>query len=145
MGISKIMFASLFVASSLFAVININTATKEELMSIKGIGESKANAIIEYRKVNKFNSIEDIKNVSGIGDNTFEKIKGDLSTTGKTTIESDNVKEKAAKKTKDMANSTKDKTKDVNNNIKNKAKDMTKSVKEKSKNTKENLKDKITK
>ena len=44
-------------------------------MNIPGIGESKAVSIIEYRKTNKFNSIEDIKNVSGIGDALFAKIK----------------------------------------------------------------------
>lgn len=56
--------------------ININTATKELLMTISGIGESKANAIISYRnEVGLFKKIEDIKNVSGIGDNVFEKIK----------------------------------------------------------------------
>ena len=44
-------------------------------MSINGIGESKANSILEYRKENKFNTIEDIKNVSGIGDKFFEQIK----------------------------------------------------------------------
>ncbi len=57
-------------------VININTADIDELMNIKGIGRSKAKAIIEYREKNgNFNSIDDIKNVDGIGDSLFEKIK----------------------------------------------------------------------
>jgi len=56
-------------------LININTASKEELMTITGIGESKALSIIEYRVDNVFSSIEDIKNVSGIGDSLFESIK----------------------------------------------------------------------
>lgn len=57
-------------------LININTATKEELQTINGIGESKANNIIKYREENgNFNSIEDIKNVEGIGDNLYETIK----------------------------------------------------------------------
>lgn len=55
--------------------ININTATLNELMTINGIGESKANAIIEYRKKNNFKSIDDIKNVAGIGDSLFATIK----------------------------------------------------------------------
>ncbi len=56
-------------------LVNINTATKEELMSVSGIGASKADAIIIYRMDNPFSSIEDIKNVSGIGDALFAKIK----------------------------------------------------------------------
>lgn len=57
-------------------LVNINTATYEELLTINGIGSAKAEAIIKYREENgKFNSIEDIKNVSGIGDSLFEKIK----------------------------------------------------------------------
>ena len=56
--------------------ININTASKEELLTVTGIGESKAVAIIKYREENgEFQTIEDIKNVTGIGDSLFEKIK----------------------------------------------------------------------
>lgn len=62
----------------LFGAVNINTASKEELMTLKGIGEATAEAIIEYRKENKFTKIEDIKNVKGIGDKKFESIKEDI-------------------------------------------------------------------
>lgn len=56
--------------------VSINTATKEELMKISGIGESKALAIIEYRKNNgNFEKLEDLLEVSGIGNALFEKIK----------------------------------------------------------------------
>lgn len=59
--------------------VYINNATKEDLMSLTGIGESKANAIINYRNENGlFKQIEDIKNVSGIGDSVFEKIKNNI-------------------------------------------------------------------
>ena len=59
--------------------ISINSATLEELQNIAGIGLTKAKNIIEYRNTNgNFNSIEDIKNVSGIGDSTFEKIKDQI-------------------------------------------------------------------
>ena len=57
-------------------LININTATKEELLTVSGIGESKANNIIKYREeVGRFNTIEDIKNVEGIGEKLYESIK----------------------------------------------------------------------
>ena len=57
-------------------VVNINTATIEELSKIKGIGESTAKKIIEYREANgKFESIDDIKKVKGIGDKKYEQIK----------------------------------------------------------------------
>ena len=56
--------------------ININSASSGELTSIKGIGVSKAEAIIKYRnEVGLFTSIEDIKKVSGISESLFEKIK----------------------------------------------------------------------
>ena len=56
--------------------IDINTASKEELMSLPGIGASKAMDIISYREGNGgFSNIEELKNVSGIGDATYEKIK----------------------------------------------------------------------
>ena len=57
-------------------VVNINKANQEELMTLPGIGESTAQKIIDYRKENgKFQTIEDIKNVSGIGDSKFNQIK----------------------------------------------------------------------
>lgn len=62
--------------SSSSTKININTANISQLESISGIGESTANKIIEYREKNgKFKTIEDIKNVSGIGEIKYENIK----------------------------------------------------------------------
>ena len=56
--------------------ININTADQSSLEEIPGVGEATAQKIIEYRELNgKFKTIEDIKNVSGIGDSKFENMK----------------------------------------------------------------------
>ena len=56
-------------------LVNINTDTLDQLLTLPGIGESKALAIIEYRQSNKFEKIEDIQNVTGIGASLYEKVK----------------------------------------------------------------------
>lgn len=59
--------------------VSINTGTLEELMTLEGIGETKAKAIIEYREANgSFEKIEDLLNVSGIGESVFAKIKENI-------------------------------------------------------------------
>ena len=59
--------------------ININTASKEELLSLKGIGDSRAEDIINYRTENgKFAAIEDIMKVPGIKQGAFNKIKDNI-------------------------------------------------------------------
>lgn len=58
--------------------VNINLATKEELQKLNGVGEATADKIIEYRKTEKFQNIEDIMNVSGIGEKKFENIKENI-------------------------------------------------------------------
>ena len=61
-------------------LISINNASKERLMDIQGIGEVKADSIIEYREKNGgFKSIEELKNIGGIGEKTFEKLKDSIS------------------------------------------------------------------
>lgn len=57
-------------------LININTANVQELDSLPGVGEATANKIINYREEKgRFNSIEEIKNVNGIGDKKYEELK----------------------------------------------------------------------
>lgn len=59
--------------------INLNTATKEELMTLDGIGESKAQSILRYREEHgRFQSVEEIMNVAGIKEGVFQKIKDNV-------------------------------------------------------------------
>ena len=59
--------------------MDINTASLEELASLKGIGEKKAQSIVKYRHNNDpFMTIDELKNVNGIGDKLFERIKGEI-------------------------------------------------------------------
>ena len=60
------------------SLININTASVSELMSLSGIGEAKAKSIISYREKTPFKSIEDIKNVEGIGESLYASIKENI-------------------------------------------------------------------
>ena len=64
------------------AGVNLNKASKEELMTLTGIGEAKADAIIRYRQESGgFNRIEDIMNISGIKQSAFDKIKDNITVT----------------------------------------------------------------
>ncbi len=63
-----------------FEVIDINTASKEQLTGLPGVGESTAEKIISYRNNNKFRKAEDIMNVKGIGKKKFGKMKNFIKT-----------------------------------------------------------------
>ena len=79
----KVILISTVFVVSLFAKIDINKASIEQLDSLKGIGHSKAAAIIEYRKQHPFTKIEEIMKVKGIGKKLFEKIKNEVEIGGK--------------------------------------------------------------
>jgi len=69
----------LFLATAALAKVNINTATVKELQAIRGIGQTKAEAIIKYRKKEgPFKSVKDLVKVKGIGKKTVEKIKDEI-------------------------------------------------------------------
>lgn len=69
------------------AVVNINTATKEELMTLKGVGEKRAQEIIIYRTKNgPFKTADDLDKVPGIGPGIMKQIRSEITTTGKTDI-----------------------------------------------------------
>ena len=74
--VALVTFVSNLADAEHSAKVNINTATVEELMSLKGIGEKKAESIVEYREeIGSFVSIDELKGVKGIGDKIFSKIK----------------------------------------------------------------------
>ena len=84
------------------AAVNLNTATKEELDGVKGIGPVKAQAIIEYRTKNGlFKSVDDLKNVKGFGDKTVAKMRSELTVDGAAPVKADkkaDIKKADAKK-----------------------------------------------
>jgi competence protein ComEA len=76
-------FALALCSSAALAALNLNTATKEELIALSGIGPAKAQAILDYRNAHgAFKSVEELKDVKGIGAKRFEKLKGELTIVG---------------------------------------------------------------
>ena len=72
---------------SLYAAVNINTATQAELETLQGIGPAKAKAIIDHRKKNgSFKSADDLQKVSGIGPVTVQKLRKDITVGGASTV-----------------------------------------------------------
>ena len=83
------------------AAVNINTATKEELTSIKGVGEKRAQDIIDYRTKNgPFKIVDDLEKIPGVGPGLMKRIRSQVSTSGKTVID------KPAQKTSTTTKST---------------------------------------
>ena len=103
--------------SFLFSAINLQTASKNELMCIKGIGVKKAEAIIQYRKSNKLVSANDLLKIKGFGKALVEKVKK-----GEQTVKCSGKKTTKAKKTSTISskNTTvkKDNTKTTTENNK---------------------------
>jgi competence protein ComEA len=70
----------------LVGVVNVNTATTEQLQLLPGIGPARATGILEHRKTHKgFKRVEDLTQVSGIGERALERIRPHISVAGKTT------------------------------------------------------------
>jgi competence protein ComEA len=78
-----LVFALALCSLTATAAVNLNTATKDELVALPGIGPAKAQAILDYRSKNgAFKSIEELKDVKGIGAKRYEKIKSELTVVG---------------------------------------------------------------
>ena len=71
----KLLLLIAMLASLAFGAVDLNTASKEELMSLKGIGAAKAEAIIAARP---FTSADEIKKVKGIGEGIYNNIKDEI-------------------------------------------------------------------
>lgn len=77
------LFMWLAFSVSCLAAVDLNTATKEELESVTGIGPVKAQAILDYRKHNgPFRKVDDLKMVSGFGDKSVAKLRGEVTVVG---------------------------------------------------------------
>ena len=76
-----LVLIALFTFSGMaLAAVNLNTASKDELTSVKGIGPAKAQAILDHRKKNgSFKSVDDLKNVKGFGDKSVDAVRAELS------------------------------------------------------------------
>ncbi len=94
--LKKFFILILVLSVSIFA-IDLNTASKEELMSIKGIGEKKAELILKFRKTHRIKSADDLRSLKGFGDVLISNIKN-------------NVKNKTSKKKQDKNNTKSSKT-----------------------------------
>ena len=89
------LFASIQFA---FAAVNLNTATQAELETLKGVGSAKAKMIIDDRTKNgPFKSVDDLDRVKGFGMKSIEKLRGELSVSGATSVSAPAANKMAAK------------------------------------------------
>ncbi len=115
----KILLVLTFLAVSLFAKIDINTATVQELSSIKGIGIKKAEAIVKYRQTHgKFKSIDDLAKVKGIGLTLVANIKNEVLNKSSKNVTKKTTKKLQSKKGDIKKLNTKKSTLKKSNNIK---------------------------
>ncbi len=89
----------LLVGFSMAFAINLQKASKSELMQIKGIGEKKAEAIIKYRKTHKIKSASDLKSLKGFGNKLISNVKNNVKNDAKSTKKMKKVLAKKQKKT----------------------------------------------
>jgi competence protein ComEA len=84
-AMKKLVFGlvAFLLSTAALAAVNLNTASKDELVGLPGIGPAKAQAIVDYRTANgPFKSVEDVRKVKGIGEKLFQQLKPELSVSG---------------------------------------------------------------
>ena len=101
---------------SFLSAINVQTASKDELMCIKGIGEKKANAVIKYRKSHKLKSADDLLEIKGFGKGLVKNVEKNVKSvacggkkSAKSTKKSTKSKKKSSKKDSKKKTSKSDK------------------------------------
>jgi competence protein ComEA len=80
-------------------VVNLNTATAQQLDQLPGVGEKAAKRIVDYRTKTPFTRAEELVKVKGFGKKKFEKLKANLAVSGPTTIKSSHLKPEAQGRT----------------------------------------------
>ncbi len=82
-AIGSLLLMASFIAGAACAAVNINTATQTELEAVRGLGPSKAKAIMEYReKRGNFRSVDELDNVKGFGKASIDKLRAELTVEG---------------------------------------------------------------
>ena len=134
MMIKKLLIVMLVLSTYLVAAMNVQTASKSELMSISGIGEKKASSIIKYRKTHKLKSADDLLKVKGIGKGIVKNIKGNVKNKAKgASSKSKKASSKRSSKKVTGSKSKAKKTKRAKTPKKKKAKKVKKKTKKKTK------------
>jgi competence protein ComEA len=88
------LVACLSFSMTVFAAVNLNTASQAELESLKNVGPAKAQAIIDYRKKSGgFKTVEDLNNVPGFGDKTMANLKSEITVSGATKVATPTAKD----------------------------------------------------
>jgi len=106
----KKILVLLALTASFLAAINVQQASKDELMCIKGIGEKKASAILKYRKENKLKSADDLLEIKGFGKVLVRNVQNDIKSVacgGKKSNKASSKKSESKKSTSKKANSKK--------------------------------------
>ena len=101
LALALTLLAHLSFSSLALAVVNINTASQDELVALKkGLGPAKAQAIIDYRKANgPFKSVEDLRHVKGIGAKRLDKLRPEITVGPSTKVAAANTAKGDAKAT----------------------------------------------